>query len=90
MSVLGRPALQRSIGRYGDPVSAREQGVVAARIAAGRRLYCSASGSRQRGQDQWSPRASQALRYATRADAERVIAGFDQPPAVKEYLVAQV
>jgi hypothetical protein len=76
--------------RYGHPVSARDQWAVVARLADGRHLYWCAPGSRQGGQDQWSPRASQALRYAMRADAERVIAGFDQPSAVKEYLVVRV
>lgn len=47
-------------------VSTREQWAVVARLADGRQVYWCASGSRRGGQDQWSPRASQALRYARR------------------------
>ena len=68
---------------------ARAQWGVAVRLADGRRLYWCPPGSRRGGQDQWSPRVSQAIRFAAREDAERVIAEFDKTAAVSEYLVVR-
>lgn len=51
-----------------------EWGVVV-RLADGRRLYYSPDSGRQ-GQEEWSPRASQAQRYDTREDAELAAANF--------------
>ena len=71
-------------------MSTRARWSVAVRLADGRKLYWCAPGSRRGGQDEWSPRVSQALRFATQKDAERVIAEFDKTSAVKEYLVVRI
>ena len=60
---------------------------VVVRLANGSRLYWCAPGSPRRGQDQWSPRRTQALRFATKADAERAAAEFAVNAHAKEYLV---
>lgn len=57
------------------------------RLANGSRLYWRAPESRRAGQDQWSPRRTQGLRFATKADAERAAAEFDVNAQAKEYLV---
>lgn len=61
--------------------------VIVAVLADGTNTYWCAPGSRRGGQDQWSPRESQALRYPTRAQAEQVIATFDSSRAVSRYEV---
>ena len=60
---------------------------VVVRLANGSRLYWCAPESRRGGQDRWSPRRTQALRFATKADAERAAAEFGVNAAAKEYLV---
>jgi hypothetical protein len=89
VSALAAVMLSR-IGRYGRPVRDQAQWGVAVRLADGRKLYWCAPGSRQGGQDQWGPRVSQALRFATQDDAERVIADFDKTAAVKECLAVRI
>jgi hypothetical protein len=42
------------------------------------------------GQDQWSPRVSQALRFDALKDAERIIAGFGEIAAAWEYVVVRI
>lgn len=63
---------------------------VAVRLADGRKLYWCAPGSRRGGQDQWSPRVSQALRFDALEDAERIIAGFGETAAAWEYVVVRI
>lgn len=60
---------------------------IAAVLRDGSRTYWSAPASRVGGQDQWSPRLSQALRYATRDEAEGVVSGFDHSSAIRAYEV---
>lgn len=73
-----------------DPVStARSWGVVV-RLADGRRLFWCAPSSRRSGQDQWGPRDTQALRFTTQEEAQRVAAQFETNAAAKEYLVVQL
>jgi hypothetical protein len=67
--------------------TARGWGVVV-RTAHGERLYQCAPGTRH-GQ-QWSPRINQALRYATKAEAEGVAADFGLNSQAKEYLVVEL
>jgi hypothetical protein len=85
-SILGpKPALREEAGMS----PARETAwVVAARLADGRRLYHSPKSGRQ-GQQEWSPRTSQAHRYATRDDAERAAIGFATNSDALEYEVIQ-
>ncbi|MDT4939403.1 MAG: hypothetical protein QOG80_3074 [Pseudonocardiales bacterium] len=61
--------------------------MIVAILADGRRVYWCPAGSRRGGQDQWSPRASQALRYPTREQAEEVVATFGGPASVTGYEV---
>lgn len=58
------------------PVSGRSRWVIVAVLADERNTYWCAQGSRRGGQDHWSPRESQPLRYSTRAEAEHAIATF--------------
>ena len=60
---------------------------VVVRLANGSRLYWCAPESRRGGQDRWSPRRTQALRFATKAHAERAAAEFDVNAVAKAYLV---
>ena len=65
-----------------------EWGVVV-RLADGRRLYYSLGSGRQ-GQEEWSPRASQAHRYGTQGDADRVAGNFAINAHAREYLAVQL
>ena len=65
-----------------------EWGVVV-RLADGRRLYYSPDSGRQ-GQEEWSPRESQAQRYATREGAEQVAANFTTNAQAREYVPVQL
>lgn len=68
-------------------VGSKSSWVVTAVLRDGSRTYWSAPASRVGGQDQWSPRLSQALRYPTRTEAEGVVSGFDRSAAVSAYEV---
>jgi len=59
---------------------------VVVRLADGRRLFYSPRNGRQ-GQESWSPRESQAHRYASREDAERDAASLTTNAQAREYLV---
>jgi hypothetical protein len=63
--------------------------VIVARLADGRRMFWCAPGSRRGGHADWSPRATQALRFAIKGDAERAAARFETSAAAKEYLVVE-
>jgi hypothetical protein len=65
-----------------------EWGVVV-RLADGRRLFYS-PGSRRQGQEEWSPRPTQAHRYSTQADAERVAGTLTTNAQAGEYLAVQL
>ena len=67
-----------------------EAWVVAARLSDGSGLYFSPPGSRVGGQDEWSPRVNQAVRFDSKAEAEQVAARFDVNGVVKEYLVVKL
>lgn len=62
---------------------------VAVRLADGSRLFYS-QGSGRQGQEDWSPRESQARRYATREEAEREAEAFDTNAQAREYLAIQL
>ena len=64
-----------------------EWGVVV-RLPDGRRLFYSPESGRQ-GQEDWSPRESQARRYATREEAEREAEAFSTNAQAREYLAIQ-
>ena len=68
-------------------MSVQARWAIIAVLADGRNAYWCAPGSRRGGQDQWSPRESQALCYSTRAEAEQVITTFTFSPAVSRYEV---
>jgi hypothetical protein len=65
-----------------------EWGVVV-RLPDGRQRYYSPDSGRQ-GQEEWSPRVSQAHRYATGDDAERVAATRTTNAQAREHLAVQL
>ena len=71
-------------------MSAGKQWGVAVRLADGSHRYLCAPGARRGGQDRWTPRANQALRFASKDDAEEAAAGFESNAAAKEYLAVQL
>jgi len=67
----------------------RERGLdtqTVARLADGSHRYLCAPESRRGGQDEWSTRANQALRFDSKVAAEKVAAGLSSNSAAKEYL----
>jgi hypothetical protein len=79
----------RGLG-YGEPVASAQQWVAAVRLADGSLRYLCPSGTRRGGQDDWSPRANQALRFPSKADAEKVADGFEVNATPKEYLALRL
>jgi hypothetical protein len=63
---------------------------VVGRLADGRQLYRCPPTSRRGGQDQWSPRVTQAARFNSREEAERVASEFETNAAAKQYLVVRI
>jgi hypothetical protein len=63
--------------------------VIVVRLADRRRMFWCAPGGRRGGQDRWSPRETQALRFAAKGDAERAVAQFETNAAAKEYVVVE-
>ncbi len=59
--------------------------MVAIRLADGTLQYVCDPGSRTGGQDEWSPRPTQALRFPSHAEAESRAANFSTDGAAKEY-----
>jgi len=59
-------------------------------LADGSRQYLCAPGSRRGGHDEWSPRATQALRFPAEAEAERSAAGFRTNDTAKEYVAIRL
>jgi hypothetical protein len=66
------------------------QWAVAVRLADGSHLYLCAAGTRRGGQGNWSTRVNQALRFAAKAEADNVVAGFELNAAAKEYVVVRL
>lgn len=62
---------------------------IAVRLSDGRSLFYSPDSGRQ-GQEEWSPRPSQARRYPTRQEAERVANAFSTNEQAREYLAVQL
>ncbi len=62
---------------------------VVLRLADGSRLFYSPESGRH-GQEDWSPRESQARRYATREEAEREAEGFTTNGQAREYLAIRL
>lgn len=63
---------------------------VAVRMADGSLRYWCAAGARRGGQDEWSPRASQARRFDDQASARREADQFTTSNASVEYLVVEL
>jgi hypothetical protein len=59
---------------------------VAVRLADGSKLFYSPESGRH-GQEDWSPRESQARRYATQEEAEREAQAFRTNAQAREYQV---
>jgi hypothetical protein len=55
-------------------------------MADGSLRYLCAPGTRQGGQDDWSPRMRPARTFPSQADAGKVAGGFTPNAAAKEYL----
>jgi|GEM_PF-3936396 len=72
--------------RYIVVMTTRDQWAVLARLADGSHRYLCAPESRRGGQDEWSTRANQALRFDSKVAAEKVAAGLSSNSAAKEYL----
>jgi len=71
-------------------VSSVHQWAVAVRLSDGSLRYLCPSDTRRGGQDDWSPRADQAVRFVSESDAQEVAATFDLSTSAKEYLVVRV
>ena len=84
-TILGDLVAGQAKERWGCPMSGQARWVILAVLADGKNAFWCAPRSRRGGQDQWSPRESQALRYSTRAEAEKVVAMFGSLPAVSRY-----
>jgi hypothetical protein len=79
-----------SVWRYGSNVMSHSRWAVAVRLADGsRRLLC-APESRTGGQDQWSPRLTQARSFSSQAEAEKSAAAFMTNDTAKEYLAIRL
>lgn len=66
-------------------MASMQQWVVAARLADGSLRYLCPHGTRRGGQDEWSPRANQALTFPNKASAEKAANAFEPNAAAKEY-----
>jgi len=62
---------------------------IAARRADGTHVYLCPAGEGRRGQQDWG-RQSQAQRFATKEEAQRVVDTFETNSAAKEYEVVQL
>ena len=63
---------------------------VAARLADGSLRYWCAPGARRGGQDEWSPRASQARRFDDEAIARQAAERFTTSGVAVEYVVVKL
>ena len=61
-----------------------------ARLADGSHRYLCAPGTRRGGQDEWSTRVNQALRFDSKIAAEKVASGLASNSAAKEYLAVKL
>jgi len=68
-------------------MSAPHDWAVAVRLADGSVRYLCPIGARRGGQNEWSPRISQALRLPAKSDAEEIAARFEVNAAAREYVV---
>jgi hypothetical protein len=78
--------MQTRSREYGRAVASTQRWAVTVRLADGSLRYLCPSGTRRGGQDDWSPRVNQTLRFPSKADAEEVAKGFALNGAAKEYL----
>ena len=88
-------AFIRADGRVAtiDTVTSCQQGISgqsSPALPTGSRRYLCAPGTRQGGQDEWSTRANQALRFDTQVAAEEVAAGLGTNSSAKEYLAVKL
>lgn len=65
-----------------------EWGVVVRLADGSHRFYAPQSG--RQGQEDWSPRESQARRYPSREDAEREAASFTANSQAREYMAIKL
>ena len=81
-----------SVMPRGDDVASTKLGQwgVAVRRADGSHLFYAPDSGRQGGQVDWSPRESQACRYATREEAEWQAQTFATNAQAPEYLVVRL